>query len=39
MRATLLTLTLCLVAFAPEFAGAQYQPQYRSALSVSFAIA
>ena len=29
MRATLLTLTLCLVAFAPEFAGAQYQPQYQ----------
>ncbi|MGA8419539.1 MAG: hypothetical protein WB691_07235, partial [Pseudolabrys sp.] len=27
MRATLPTLTLCLlIAFAPEFAGAQYQP-------------
>ncbi|MGC1950851.1 MAG: hypothetical protein WA679_25325, partial [Pseudolabrys sp.] len=27
MRATLRTLTLCLlIAFAPEFAGAQYQP-------------
>ena len=26
MRATLRALTLCLIAFAPEFVGAQYQP-------------